>query len=126
MLIFDDVFRWYFRALQNNTEVHDYYMKYNQQISSTAYADLIWFANFAAICDNHWCYLSYGEHFKFDILADSMEQMPELVVGSVLRIHHLVVEVFNGVPDGRVYSGPCVTLVQEGVGDIITPCTRAA
>ena len=27
-----------------------------------------------------------------------------LVVGALLRIHHMVVEVFNGCPDGRVYK----------------------
>ena len=27
------------------------------------------------------------EHFKFDILADSMEQMPDLKVGNIMRIH---------------------------------------
>merc|ERR1740128_667575 len=51
------------------------------------------------------------EHFKFDILTDSMDQMPDLVVGSVLRIHHMVVEVFNERADGRVFSGTCVTSV---------------
>ena len=47
------------------------------------------------------------EHFKFDILADSMEQVPVLVVVAVLRIHHMLVEVFNGCPDGRVISEVC-------------------
>jgi len=61
------------------------------------------------------------ENYKFDILADSMEQVPVLVVGAVLRIHHMVVEVFNGIPDGRVYSGHCVTVVEGGVGQSIKP-----
>ena len=61
------------------------------------------------------------EYFKFDILSDSMEQVPVLEVGSVLRINHMVVEVYSGRPDGRVFSGHCVTVVEGGVGDTIRP-----
>ena len=61
------------------------------------------------------------EYFKFDILSDSMEQVPVLEVGAVLRINHMVVEVFSGRPDGRVFSGHCVTVVEGGVGDTIRP-----
>ena len=46
------------------------------------------------------------EHFKFDFLSDSMEQVPMLEVGAVLRIHHMVVEVFSG----RQY----VTVLEDG------------
>ena len=45
------------------------------------------------------------EYFKFDILSDCMEQVPVLEVIAILMIHHMVVEVFSGRPDGRVFSG---------------------
>ena len=45
------------------------------------------------------------EHIKYDIQADSLEQM--LVVGAMLRIHHMVGEFFNGCSDGRVFSEVC-------------------
>ena len=66
------------------------------------------------------------EHFKFDILADSMEQMPDLKVGNIMRIHHMVVEVFNGKADGRVFSGGCVTTVAGGTDRAIVPQCAAA
>ena len=44
-----------------------------------------------------------------------------LEVGAVLRINHMVVEVFSGRPDGRVFSGHCVTVVECGDGDTIRP-----
>ena len=65
------------------------------------------------------------ENFKFDILTDSFEQMPELVVGSVMRIHHMTVEEFNGRRDGRVYSGHCVTVVEGDPGQVIAPRSTA-
>ena len=48
--------------------------------------------------------LELWRHFKFDILSASMEQFPELEEGAVLRIHHMVVDVFSG-PDGREFNG---------------------
>jgi len=59
--------------------------------------------------------------FRFDILASSMEQIPELEVGAVLRIHNMRVEKWNGVFDGRVYSGSSVTSVLGGVGEAVKP-----
>ena len=58
---------------------------------------------------------------RFDILASSMEQIPELEVGAVLRIHNMRVEKWNGVFDGRVYSGSSVTSVLGGVGETVVP-----
>ena len=42
-------------------------------------------------------------------------------MGSVLRIHHMVVEVFNERADGRVFSGACVTTVSGGPDTGIVP-----
>ena len=41
-----------------------------------------------------------------------MEQMTVLVLEAVLKIHHMVVEVFNGhgCLDGRVFNGQCVIM----------------
>ena len=41
-----------------------------------------------------------------------MEQMTVLVMEALLKIHHMVVEVFNGhgCLDGRVFNGQCVIL----------------
>ena len=50
-----------------------------------------------------------------------MEQIPELEVGAVLRIHNMRVEKWNGVFDGRVYSGSSVTSVLGGVGEVVKP-----
>ena len=50
-----------------------------------------------------------------------MEQIPELEVGAVLRIHNMRVEKWNGVFDGRVYSGSSVTSVLGGVGEAVKP-----
>jgi len=36
--------------------------------------------------------------FKFDILADNEREMPELEPGTVIRVHHMVVEMFMGRP----------------------------
>ena len=58
-----------------------------------------------------------GECYKFDILVERLEEMPRLEPGAVLRIHHMRVEVFNGVADGRVYGAGCVTVVRGGPGD---------
>ena len=44
------------------------------------------------------------EYFKFDNLSDCMEQVPMLEVMAILMIHHMVVEVFNGRSDGRVFN----------------------
>jgi hypothetical protein len=44
------------------------------------------------------------EYFKFDILSDCMEKVPVLEVMAILKIHHMVVEVFSWRPDGRVFS----------------------
>ena len=64
------------------------------------------------------------ERFKCEILASGYEEMPTLEVGSVVRIHHMTMEVFNGKQYGRVYSGHCVTVVVGGPGHIISPeCT---
>ena len=60
-------------------------------------------------------------YFRFDILASSMEQIPDLEVGAVLRIHNMRVENWNGVFDGRVYSGSSVTSVLGGVGESVKP-----
>jgi len=62
-----------------------------------------------------------ADSFRFDILASSMEQIPELEVGAVLRIHNMRVEKWNGVFDGRVYSGSSVTSVLGGVGEAVKP-----
>jgi len=59
--------------------------------------------------------------FRFDILASSMEQIPELEVGAVLRIHNMRVEKWNGVFDGRVYSGSSVTSVLGHTGEPVKP-----
>ena len=45
------------------------------------------------------------EHFRFDILSDSMERVPMLEVGAALSIHHMVVE------DG---GKQCVVTVKGG------------
>lgn len=67
-----------------------------------------------------------------------MEQIPELEVGAVLRIHNMRyivvlfyhlktihnmirVEKWNGVFDGRVYSGSSVTSVLGEVGQLVEP-----
>ena len=50
-----------------------------------------------------------------------MEQIPELEVGAVLRIHNMRVEKWNGIFDGRVYSGSSVTSVLGGVGEAVEP-----
>ena len=42
-----------------------------------------------------WSCRDLREHFKSGILSDSMEQVPVLEVGTILRIHHMVVEVFS-------------------------------
>ena len=51
-----------------------------------------------------------------------MEQMTVLVLEAVLKIHHMVVEVFNGhgCLDGRVFNGQCVIMWWR-VGYAITP-----
>jgi len=59
--------------------------------------------------------------FRFDILASSMEQIPELEVGAVLRIHNMRVEKWNGAFDGRVYSGSSVTSVLGDTGEPVKP-----
>ena len=50
-----------------------------------------------------------------------MEQIPELEVGAVLRIHNMRVEKWNGVFDGRVYSGSSVTSVLGDAGEPVKP-----
>ena len=50
-----------------------------------------------------------------------MEQIPELEVGAVLRIHNMRVEKWNEVFDGRVYSGSSVTSVLGGLGEAVNP-----
>lgn len=35
-----------------------------------------------------------------------------------LRINHMVVEVFSGRPDGRVFSGQCISLMEGGKPDL--------
>ena len=50
-----------------------------------------------------------------------MEQIPELEVGAVLRIHNMRVEKWNGVFDGRVYSGSSVTSVLGETGEPVKP-----
>ena len=50
-----------------------------------------------------------------------MEQIPELEVGAVLRVDNMRVEKWNGVFDGRVYSGSSVTSVLGGVGEAVKP-----
>ena len=50
-----------------------------------------------------------------------MEQVPELKVGAMLRINHMVVEVFGGRRDGRVFSVQWFTVVEGGMGDNIRP-----
>ncbi|XP_023325391.1 uncharacterized protein LOC111699066 isoform X2 [Eurytemora carolleeae] len=55
--------------------------------------------------------------FKFDILTSYMNEIPVIQAGSILRIHNLVVEVFMGIPDGRVFNALSVTSVNGGVDD---------
>lgn len=62
-----------------------------------------------------------AETFRFDILARSMEQIPELEVGCVLRIHNMRIETWQGAVDGRVYSGASVTSVLGEPGQPIRP-----
>ena len=50
-----------------------------------------------------------------------MEQIPELEVGAVLRIHNMRVEKWNGAFDGRVYSGSSVTSVLGDTGEPVKP-----
>ena len=56
-------------------------------------------------------------------MSDILRLIDELCsqVGSVLRIHHMVVEVFNDRADGRVFSGACVTTVSGGPDTGIVP-----
>jgi len=62
-----------------------------------------------------------SETYRFSILAGSMENIPPLSTGSVLRIHHMMAEIFNGTSDGRVYDGRSVVVVEGTVGEDIKP-----
>ena len=41
--------------------------------------------------------------------------------GAVLKIHHMVVYVFSGRPDGRMFNGEWFIVVEAGLGDTIRP-----
>ena len=50
--------------------------------------------------------------YRFDMLSPAMEHFPVFEVGTVFRIHHMVVERWQTVPDGRVYRATSVTAVR--------------
>lgn len=54
--------------------------------------------------------------FQFSILCKNYDEFPKGVeVGSVLRIHNMVLQRWNGAWNGRVYSGNCVTVMSNGL-----------
>jgi hypothetical protein len=43
--------------------------------------------------------------FQFSMLSVHESSFPCLIVGSAIRIHHMIVEEYNGDPTGTTYTG---------------------
>ena len=49
--------------------------------------------------------------FEFNLMAQSPDLIPPLAEGAVLRIHHMALQEYNGVLNGRVYDSRSVVSV---------------
>ncbi len=59
--------------------------------------------------------------YQFSLLGEEHEHFPPLSVGAVLRVHHMVVQQWNGDLNGRVYDARSVVVIPGGVNDDIVP-----
>ena len=47
--------------------------------------------------------------YQLSLLGDHFEEFPRLIVHSVVRVNHMIMEMYMGSPTGRVYSARSVT-----------------
>lgn len=72
------------------------------------------------------CTGTYGfADYQFSLLGTEESHFPPLEVGYVIRIHHMVVQEWNGAKNGRVYDARSVLVVPGGPDDPIEPICRA-
>ena len=65
---------------------------------------------------------TYGKSdYQFSILSDKVEEYPPIVLHSILRIHHMKVENYQGNPTFRVFDARAVTVFLGKDGDPIEP-----
>ena len=63
------------------------------------------------------CHGSFGKpDYQFSIMGRTLDDFPgcELQKGSVVRIHHMVVQHYQGEPSGRVYDPRTVVVFEPG------------
>ena len=49
--------------------------------------------------------------FEFSLLGHRLEDFPKITAGSIIRIHHMSVQMYNGYPNGRVFDARSVTVI---------------
>ena len=58
-------------------------------------------------------------------MGDNFAEFPKLVLHAVVRVHHLIIQDYQGYPTGRVYSARSVTVVPGEVNTPIQPFSTA-
>ena len=58
-------------------------------------------------------------------MGDNFAEFPKLVLHAVVRVHHLVIQDYQGQPTGRVYSARSVTVIPGEVKTPIQPSSTA-
>ena len=49
--------------------------------------------------------------FAFSLLGHKIEDFPEIIYGSIIRIHHMSIQMYQGFLNGRVFDARSVTVV---------------
>ena len=56
--------------------------------------------------------------FLFSLLGHNEDDFPKIILGSIIRIHHMSVQLYQGFRNGRVFDARSVTVVGHSEKDL--------